>query len=212
MPTPGPNSPTKALDSGPDSIPSVITREDHVSMVHLSAEEIRQQLLARERDIKFRLDALKHEALSVLDDVNVEGRPLGDRIRERPLAFVGGAAGVGATVGILLGLRARAKRRPDPDDQIDFIRARLALALDDAARRVAGGAGVDEALRDSMDTMPVAYSAAPEPSTSGPHRRQALDLLVKSAAGFAIKAVVDVLVSRFSPHEEVLAALADEAT
>ena len=210
MPTPGPTSPTKALDSGPGPIPSVVTPEDDVSTVHLSAEEIRQQLLARERDMKFRIDALKHEALSVLDDVTVDGRPLGDRLRERPWAFTGGAAGVGAFIGIVLGLRARAKRRPEPDDEIEFVRARLALALDDAARHVARGATTDDALRRSMQTMPVAYEASSGGHDGGSRNRVISDLLVKSAMGFVAKTALDLLTQQLTPHEETFSALADE--
>ncbi len=208
MPTPGPLSPTKALESGPDSLPSAIVPDTDLDKLHLSADQVRQRLIARERDIQYHIDALKHEAMTVFDDVNIDGRPLTDRIREKPDVFVAAAAGAGALVGMLFGLRARAKRRPDPEDEVGFVRARLDVALEDAAHHAAAGADVDDALRRAMRPMPVAYgdSGFPQPSSSS---RQAFDVALQTAIGFGVKAVMDVVIRRYTTHDGVLDALDD---
>ena len=211
MPAPGPNSPTKALEAGPRSLPSALAADDDLSKIHLTADEVRRRLVARERDIQYHLDALKHETLSVLDDVNIDGRPLMDRIRQRPEVAVALAAGTGALLGVLLGVRARWKRRPETADHVDFVQARLAVALDEAAHRVAQGAEVETAIRRSMEAVPVAYSdgsgAAQQARSS---TREAVDVAVKTAVGFGVKALMDVAIRRYTGHDGTIDALTDD--
>jgi hypothetical protein len=103
----------------------------------LSAAELKSRLDARQREIRFRLQAIGHETGLIADDVNVGERPFIDRVRERPLAALGLALASGAMVGLLWGLRQRSKRRPDPDDRDDVIRYHVATLIDAAAMRVA---------------------------------------------------------------------------
>ena len=199
MPAPGPNSPTKALDKGPRSLPSALSADDDLSKVHLTADQVRQRLIARERDIQYHLDALKHEAASVLDDVNIDGRPVMDRIRERPKDAILAAAAAGALVGVLFGVRARAKRRTEPEDHIDFIKARLSVAVEEAALRVSRGAEVEDAVRASMDDVPVAYGdAAAVAHQTQSSMREVVDVAVKTAVGFGIKAIMDAVVHKYA--------------
>lgn len=212
MPKPGPLSPTKPLESGPRSLPSALDPDDDLSKAHLTADQVRQRLTARERDIQYHLDALRHEALAVLDDVNVGGRPLIDRIRQRPVQAALAAAAAGALVGLLAGLRARSKGRPAPEDHVDFVRARLSVALDDAAHRVARGEEVEAALRGSMATMPVVYGdAAGGAEQARSSAREAVDVAVKSAIGFGAKSLMDLVIQRYTGHEETFSALSDAA-
>lgn len=212
-PTPGPNTPTQSAlpDVGPIPGPPVTVGND-VDLETLTPEQIRARLQARERDMKYHVAALKHEALTVADDVNIGGRPLLDIIRAQPLRAAAIGVGTGALLGLLLGLRARAKRRPVTDDEIDFVRARLAVSVEDAARRVARGQDTEDALRSSMRTMPVIYHESAgaaeqaQRSTSG-----VIDVVVKSALGFAAKAAADQLTQRLTGHEETFAAMADAA-
>ncbi|PAP77459.1 hypothetical protein [Rubrivirga marina] len=197
------------METGPRSLPA--TGEPNVNTVHLSAEEIKLRLVARERDMRYHLDALKHEASTAFDDVNVGGRPLMDRIRQRPELATLAAAGVGALVGVLLGVRARRKRRPVADDDIDFIRARLGVALEDAAHRAARGADVEDALRDAMDTMPVVYGDAQAAAVQARSSfREAIDVAVKSAVAIAAKSLMDSAIRKYTGHEGAFDALSDE--
>ena len=212
--TPGPATPTKQVEAFTGAIPGpMATAGDDVALDQLTPEEIRARIQSRERDIKFHVQALKHEAVTVIDDVNIDGRPLMDIIRGNPVVALAAAVGTGLLLGGLLGLRARAKRRPKADDEIDFVRARLALALEDAAQRVAKGTEMEEALRRAMNTVPMMYG---DPSTLQPRarstREQALDVLVTSAVGFAAKTGLDLLTKRFTGHEETFAAVADAAS
>ncbi|MEM6287640.1 MAG: hypothetical protein AAF845_10830, partial [Bacteroidota bacterium] len=121
MSTSGPNATTGALKPALGSVPSPpVTVDGGVSLDALSAEELEQRLEARERDLKSHLAALRHEAVTIADDVNIGGRPLMDIIRAQPVVAVATAVATGALLGVLLGARARAKRRPALDDGIDF--------------------------------------------------------------------------------------------
>lgn len=212
-PTPGPNTPTKSAlpDIGPIPGPPVNIGND-VSLETLTPEEIRARLAARERDMKYHVAALKHEALTVADDVNIGGRPLMDIIRAQPLRAAAIAVGSGALLGLLIGLRSRAKRRPVQDDDIDFVRARLAFSVEDAARRVARGDETEHALRASMRTMPVIYGEASGPAEQARRSTNGvIDVVIKSALGFAAKAAADQLTQKLTGHEETFAAVADAA-
>lgn len=213
MPTLGPNSPDRRLaeTSALPAPPVTVGGED--SYDDLSPEDIRARLVARERDLKFHLAALRHEAMTVGDDLNIGGRPVMDIIRARPALALAAAAAVGALLGSLLGLRARSKRRPKADDDVDFVRARLAMALEDAAQRVARGTDPEAALRASMRTVPVIYgdSQAPTAQQARSSAREAVDVAVKSAVGFAAKAAMDQVTKKLTGHEETFAAVADAA-
>ncbi len=209
MPNPGPNTPTKPLDSGPRSLPLLASPGDDASKVHLTADEVRAQLLARERDIQYRLDALKHEAMAVIDDVNVGGRPLADYIRTRPLEVVGGTAGAAVLLGLLWGLRKRARRMPEAD-QFEVVRARIDVALEEAALRVSQGSDVETALMKAMPVVPAMYghrAVAAEPVSSA--TRDAINLAVKTAVGFGVKTAMDMAIRRFTDADGTIDALTD---
>ncbi len=213
MPTPGPNSKTNALDKtlGPIPGPPVDVGDD-VDLDSLTADQIRARLAARERDLKYHVEALKHEAQTVFDDVNVGGRPLMDRIRQRPVAAVGLAAAAGALVGVLLGLRKRAKRRPArTEDHVEFVRARLDLALDRAAERVARGASVEKAMQASMATVPAVFGDVKAPEAHHTSHQTALDVALQTAVGFGVKTAMDLAIRRFSDSDGTFDALADAA-
>lgn len=213
MPTPGPNSPNRPLvDTSALPVPPVTVGDDE-RYEDLSPEDIRARLVARERDLKFHIAALRHEAATVIDDVNVGGRPLMDIIRANALLALGTALAAGAAIGMLFGLRARSKRRPKTDDDVDFVRARLDLALDDAARRVAGGSDTEAALKASMKSVPVLYgdSQAGAARQARSSMREAVDVAVKTAVGFAAKAAMDQVTKKLTGHEETFAAVADAA-
>ena len=217
MPEPGPNSKLQSTEPGEVAlgpIPSPPAPLDGVDLSALTADEIRARLDARQRDLKYHIAARKHEAATVADDVLIDGRPFMDIVRAQPWRAVGLSAAVGGTVGALLGVWAKRRNRPDePEDHIDFIRVRLAYALDDAARRVAAGADTDDAIRRSRQTVPVAYGDAGGQGAADDarHSHGVLSVVVKTALGFAAKAAVDAAVRRYTPHEDTFAALGDAA-
>ena len=214
MPTPGPNSKTQTPGPSLGPIPSPpVTVGDGVALDQLTADQIRARLAARERDLKYHVAALKHEAATVLDDVVVDGRPLMDRIREKTGLALGVAAAAGAFVGMLFGLRARAKRRVSPpEDHVEFVRARLALALDEAAGRVARGASVEEAMQASMATVPAVFGDVQVPEHHREARQTALDVALQTAVGFGVKTAMDLAIRRYTNSDGAVDALADAAS
>lgn len=192
----------------PSSLPSAI-RPDTEAMEPATLKQVRMEIAARERSIQYHIDALKHEAVTVFDDVNIDGRPLMDRIRERKWEAVAAAASAGAFVGMLFGLRARAKRRPDPEDTVDFIRARLAVALEEAAVRVAEGGDVEESIRGAMRKMPVAYGEAPRPKPKTA-RDEAFTVALTTAVGFGVKMLLDRAARRVTGEPTIGDAVSDD--
>ena len=213
--TTGPTTPTQEAEPRVVLPAPPVTIGDGTDLSQLSADDLQARLAARERDIKFRIDALKHEALSIAEDVNIGGRPLMDRVRERPLAALGLMIGAGATLGLLWGLGKRARRRPDPNDREDVIRYHVATMLDAAAARVARGATADDAIAAEVRKRPVVFVPNDDETRIKPalsSSRQAADAAFKTAAGIAVKTVADVLTKRFTGHEEVFEAMADDAS
>ena len=185
---------------------------DGAALDTLTADEIEARLEATTRDLKYHVQALKHEAATVLDDVNVGGRPAMDIVRGHKEAALAAAAGAGATLGLLWGLWKRSRRRPDPpDEHIEFVRARLAVALDEAAERVARGESVDHAMRRSMRAVPAVFGDSKRPEPVVHSRQTLLDVALTTAVGFGVKTALDLLARRYTDSDEAFEALADAA-
>jgi hypothetical protein len=158
-----------------------------------TSAQIRADLAVRQGYIQVSLDGLRNE-ISAATGLKLGGRPLPASVSRTAVRNAGFAVAGGLALGALLGLRARSQRRPDPDDGIDLVRVRLATLLDEAAGRVARGTSAEDALRATLRDAPIVYS--PSPATAAAHQakssvRQAVDMAVKSAAGFALKLVMD---------------------
>ena len=193
--------------------PAVAIGEEE-PLTELSAEELQDRLIARRRDIQFRLEAIKHEVMEIGEDVNVGGRPLMDRVRERPWAALGLALASGATVGLLLGIISRVRRAPDPDLASDVIRVHTAAILESAADRVARGASLEDALAEEARKRPVVFvptDEEPAVQQAASTSRQMVDVALKTAVGIGIKTGLDQLTQRLTGHEEVFEALEDAA-
>ena len=193
--------------------PSVPIGEEE-PLSELSADELQARLLARRRDIQFRIEAIKQEVVQIGEDVNVGGRPLMDRVRERPWAVLGLAAAGGATLGLLWGLGKRARRMPDPDLASDVIRVHTAALLESAAKRVSRGASLDDALAEEARRRPVVFVPAdeqPVAKQAASSTRQVVDTALKTAVGIGVKTGLDQLTQRLTGHEEVFNALEDAA-
>ena len=211
LPSPkgGPATPTEQPPTPP--LPGgVIRLEAGVDLTSMTPEQIQAQIVARERDMKYQIQAIKGELTDLVEDVNVGGRPLSDRIRERPLEALGLAAGAGAALSLTWGLIRRARRRPAPDDGLDFTRARIATLLDEAAYKVARGTSVEDAMRRTLRTTPAVYMdrdpRAPVPKT---RTQQSLGLVFNTALGFAVKVALDQLTKKITDDDEVFEALGD---
>lgn len=201
QPTGGPATPTKqAQDLLPLPAPPAAVASDDLSQ--LSPEELQARIDARERDMKFRLRAIRHEVRELGSDVMLGDRPALDWIRdhkERALAY---GAGAGLVLGLLVGLIARARRRPDPDDTEDFIRLRMSSLLDEAATRVARGESVESAADRVARSAPVVYADRSTTVAARSSLLNAVDLGLKTLVGVVAKSVGDELSRSISgtPH------------
>ena len=183
----------------------------------LTAGELQARVDARERDLKYHVEAIKHEVQTAIDDVQAKvdevqevGRPITDWVREGPVFALGVTAAAGALVGMLLGLRKRATRRPErTEDHVEFVRARLELALDQAARRVGRGASVEQAMQASMATVPAVFGDVKAPTTHHVGRQTALDVALQTAVGFGVKTAMDLVIRHFSDSDGTFDALSD---
>ena len=135
-----------------------------------------------------------------------------DIIRQRKQIALAAGAGVGALVGLGLGLRARAKKRPPQgEDHVEFVRARLAVALDEAAERVARGESVDQAMRRSMKAVPAVFGDSKKPERVHHGKQTLTDVALSTAMGFAVKTVLDLVARRYTPSDGSVDALIDAA-
>ena len=161
---------------------------------------LKAELAAREQNVAYRLAALKQEVAPKSRGSRGGAHPLMSTAKANPERLLAIAGVVGATAGILLGLRSRRKRRPQPDAGIDFIQARLSTFLDDAASKVAKGRRTQDALDDLFRTVPVVYADRQlEASTS---ETSVVKTLAKSALGFGLKMGMDMLTQALTGQEE----------
>ncbi len=211
--TPGPSSPlADAVDRSPMPISPALA-DDGIDLKMLTPDDIRARLVARERDMKFRIEALKREVMTVGEDITFEGRPLFDVVRGAPMQAAAIVGGSGVFVGVVLGLWARRRKRSEPDFGALAVRARVASMIDEAADHVRRGRSSDDAIRRATESFPVytpstsSGSAAAQQAKSSV--RQAVDLAVKSAIGFAIKAGTDQLTQKLTGKTDTVAAVAE---
>lgn len=193
----GPATPTRQAQT-PLPLPAPPAAVASDDLTTLSPEDIQERITARERDMKFRIEAIKHEVRALGSDVTVDGRPALDWIRDNKELALGGAAGAGLLLGLLLGALAREMRRPDPDDTEDFIRVRMASLMDDAAKRVARGESVEQAADRVSRQMPVIYADRSTTVAARSSLAQALDLGLKSLVGVVAKSVGDQITRSIS--------------
>ncbi len=184
-----------ALPTPLDNVPARID-PDHETTKR-SAAEIRSLLDARQNDLQFRVQAIKDE-LTNPSSVMIGDQPLPDALRDNALRYAAIALGSGVALGILWGFLKRS--RPEPEHDLDLVRAKVSSFLDDAAEKVRRGASSAEAVRRTLRDTPVVYAPPPAAQAAAQAKssvRQAVDFAVKSAAGFAIKAATDQLKQSF---------------
>ena len=176
----------------------------------LTTGELRLLVETREQELLGHLSGLRSE-FTTLDDVTVAGEPLPSYVRRRPFETAGGALAAGASVGLLLGLWARARRRPEADGTVQIAQAYFDDSLDDAAYRVRGGLSGDEAVRAMLrDRGPVVLyrPSPPAEAVRGPIR-ESVDLAIKTALGFGVKMGLDLLAKKLTGQREVFDAVQD---
>ena len=205
-----PAGPATPVDPVKTTFPNPVpTSGAGLDLESLTPEDIEAQIVARERDMKYQIDAIKNELVTIADDVNIGGRPFIDVFRSHPERSLAIAGAIGATVGILLGVWSRSRRRPEPDDGVEFVRARLTTLLDEAAWKVANGVPTDHALKHTFKTVPAVYSDRQPVSTPARDHDSVGGLVVKTALGFGLKTGLDLLTKRLTNEDETFEALAD---
>ena len=185
-----------ALPTPLENVPARID-PDHET-TRRSAAEIKALLDARQNDLQFRVQAIKDE-LTNPSSITLDGQPLPDALRDHALRYAAIALATGAALGVLWGLLKRS--RPEPEHDLDLVRAKVSTFLDDAAEKVRRGASSAEAVRQTLRDTPVVYAPPPAQQASAQAKssvRQAVDFAVKSAAGFAVKAATDQVKASFA--------------
>ncbi|GAB5535655.1 MAG: hypothetical protein Rubg2KO_19040 [Rubricoccaceae bacterium] len=199
---PSPRLPVPVERSVPTTRPA--TRAGDAS--HKSSTALKAELAARERDVAYRLTALKEEITAPFGGLVGGARSLASKPKPSPERLLLIAGAVGATAGILLGLRSRRKRRPEPDAGFDFIQARLSTFLDDAAAKVAKGRSAEDALDDLFRTVPVVYADRQLAADALESKPSAVKTLAKSAAGFGLKMGIDMVKKSLAGKQDALRA------
>jgi ElaB/YqjD/DUF883 family membrane-anchored ribosome-binding protein len=197
QPTGGPATPTRPAEP-PLPLPSAPAAVAADDLTTLSAHELEERIAARERDMKFRLRAIRHEVGELGSDLTLGDRPLMDWIREHKEVAVGSVAAVGVLVGIVLGVRARRQALGEMDDTGDIVRFRMEAVMEDAAQRVARGENVEDATRRAVAAAPVVYADNRVTASAKSSLMQAVDVGLKSLVGVVAKSVGDQITASFS--------------
>jgi len=174
--------------------------------------QLRAEVERAENAFKHHLSGLRSEM--TLADVNVDGMPLFDHVRERPLFVVGVTAALAAALPVLIGLLRR--ERPAPDRPAQWWDAYVADLIDDAAYRVQRGETSDAAFRRALrKRAPVIYVEPAPPSTPSALRSStasAMSTVINTGLGFGLKYAMDRLAKELTGHPELFKAMDNEPT
>ena len=196
-----------ALPTPIENVPARID-PDHETTKR-SAAELRALLDARQNDLQFRVQALKDEFTNP-SSVMIGDQPLPDVLRDHALRNAAVAVASGLALGILWGVLKRS--RPEPEHDLDLVRAKVSSFLDDAAEKVRRGASSAEAVRQTLRDTPVVYAPPPAEQAARQAKssvREAVDFAVKSAVGFAVKSATDQLTHKLTGKTDTLDAVSD---
>ena len=183
--------------------------ETATKVAERTADEIKEAMLRRIESLQRRGDALKSEAN--FQGLTLKNQPAPEWITSNPERVALATAGVGAALALLTGLPGKLRRRREKkrrrDDQSDVLRYYMNAIVDDAARRRMDGdasMSAEGAMNDAIRASgPVIY-APPEPEAAGKGTmRQIIDLAVKTAIGFAVKAVMDEMTQKLTGEDEL---------
>lgn len=159
--------------------------EPEVPPRRLTKEEVAQQLDKRSASINLRLDALQGE-------VATAGEAVREAVFRNPLLSVGGMLVAGLVVGLIVGKR----RDRLGETHAALLERYLDVVGEEVRRAVRRGRDADEAVREALQgRAPVIVYEAPERSEG--FIKQSLDLVLKTAMGFAVKAALDTASNRF---------------
>lgn len=155
----------------------------------LNRRELEDQLVSKAESISRRLDALQEEvgALSV--------RRL---IDERPVVALIVVIAGGLLAGLLFGGRKRRRSQGAKTNVLhkELVQRYVDAVADDTHRLVARGKNVTEAVTRALrDRVPILVYQ-PDGDQDHGFVRQMLDLTVKAASGFLVKAALDFAVAR----------------
>lgn len=170
----------------------------------LTVDQIKERLEGRARSMRLHVTGLKQE-LTTFNDVNLNGRPILDYVREQPFLAVGVAAGVGVLAGVATGLWAR----PEPEEESDrdlWMSAYLDDVIEEGGSRVQGGEDAETALRKVLRKRApvVVLEAEPSPAKQA---RGTLSLILNTALGFGVKLALDQVAQQLTGEDEIVDAV-----
>lgn len=170
----------------------------------LTVDQIKERLEGRARSMRVHVTGLKQE-LTTFNDVNINGRPVLDYVREQPLLAVGVAAGVGVLAGVVSGLWAR----PEPEETSDhdlWMSAYLDDVVEESGFRVQDGEDAQTALRKVLRNRAPVVVLEPEP-TPAAQTRGIFGLILNTALGFGVKLALDQVAQQLTGEDEIVDAI-----
>ena len=165
---------------------------------------MKEQLTEQELEIELRRksEAIDRHVDGLEDEVTSTPAAIKQFAREHPLLMVGGTVAAGLCIGALFSGRRKRKRRRVHQKLID----QYVDVLSDEVRHISSkGERADAAVRRALeDRVPlILYTESADEGKSDGFFREAIDLILKTALGFAIKEGLDVMSSKLGLEEQL---------
>lgn len=160
-------------------------------------DELRRQLEEKKEAIHQRIDALQTEVVTTPESIK-------DAVASSPWVGVGAAVAAGLAVGLLFG--GRKKKAFDIHRHQAPHRALVNRYVDamvhEVRRAVDRGHDPDEAVREALEgRVPLIVVQREDHRDHPGFFRQALDLTLKTALGFAVKTAIDVFAANLDVEQ-----------
>lgn len=151
-----------------------------------------------------RKDAIERRIDEIEDEITGAPAAIVDAIRRHPLVGIAGAVLTGVTIGFLVTARRRRAKLPAIHRQL--VEQYIDAVVDEVRRKVRRGKNPEEAVQDALrDRAPVIIYAPdtsePDSQSSRGFIRDSLDIMLKSALGFAVKSAFDFFTARINLEE-----------
>lgn len=168
----------------------------------MAEESTRQEV---ERELEAKKDSIQRRIDDIEDEIVTLPAAIKAAIAKHPVVGIAGAVAAGLAIGFLFTRRKKTGTKTPPFHQ-RLVEQYIDAVGDDVRRRVRKGRSPEQAVRESLEDRAPLIIYAPrqvqqEERESRGFFYRAGDIALKTALGFAVKTVVDVLTASLNVKE-----------